>query len=237
MGVILHYDTALGYAVLNKPQGIDTYGFVEQTASHILLLFRRAAMGAGDCPSDKKDKFDGAHAIHRLDKPTSGCLVVGLNPSARRRLARAIIVGSINKTYLAVVRGVPSEQSGFIDAPLAEQRVPHGSSGHSVICVDPVHGKPSLTSFEVLASNDKLSLVRLSPLTGRTHQLRVHCAHIGCPIVGDPWYPTPEKEGKTLHLHAFRIALPETTFGGIHVTAQIPDYMKKTLQGLSPSRA
>jgi RluA family pseudouridine synthase len=227
MKTILHYDIGLGYAVLNKPSGIDTFGFVEAAAHTVLGLFRRAASTK---LIDKR--IDGAHAVHRLDKPTSGCLVVGLTHSARRRLSNVIQKHKVQKTYLAVVCGNLVQEQGVIDAPLSERRVPTNGNGYSVIYVDPDEGKPATTLFRVLSRDERYSLVELSPITGRTHQLRVHCAHMGCPIVGDPWYPVPQSRDKMLHLHAHKIKLPEQTFAGVEVVAQIPAHMRDTLREL-----
>ena len=122
---ILYYDVPLAYAVLNKPTGMDTYSFVISMSEQLMKLFRESAEWA----TLHRKPPDGAHAIHRLDKPTSGCLAVGLNPSGRRRLCNALQHGVIHKTYLAVIHGKPMRASGEINAPLAETKTPLEGGG------------------------------------------------------------------------------------------------------------
>ena len=227
MSFVLYHNISLGYAVLNKPSGIDTYGFVTDSSKTILNLFRCV-----DPTGQRIVKIDNAYPVHRLDKPTSGCLVVGVNRSARRRLAGSLLKHKITKKYLAVLWGMPAQRQGIIDAPLSEERVATNNNGYSFIRVNSECGKPSRTAFKVLSYDGCYCFVELSPLTGRTHQLRVHCAHIGCPIVGDPWYPTPQNQGRALHLHAHKIAMPQEIFGGVEISAALPSHMLGTLKNI-----
>lgn len=146
---------------------------------------------------------------HRLDRDTSGCLVLGRHRKALDRLGRMFKNGTIDKTYLAVVEGRPGSDAGEIDLPLAKRDPDRGWW----MKVDP-EGLPSLTRWRVLGETvdnkgATQTLVELAPVTGRTHQLRVHCAAMGWPIVGDAVYGhAPRLGGPGLHLHARSVIIP-----------------------------
>lgn len=139
--------------------------------------------------------------VHRLDRETSGCLVLGRHPKALARLSSLFATGDVEKTYWAVVDGVPAGTSGTIDLPLSEDT---GHFGPRRMRLDP-NGKPAVTRWRVLASAGGRTWLALEPLTGRTHQLRVHCAASGWPIVGDGRYGGG---GGPLMLHARRVSIP-----------------------------
>lgn len=126
------------------------------------------------------------HPITRLDRDTYGVVLLGKNSHAHALLSELHREGELTKTYEAAVFGCPEEDEGIIDAPIARRPLP------SLLRYVNQEGKPSQTKYEVLDRRDGFSLLRLWPLTGRTHQLRVHCAYIGCPILGDPQYGTAE---------------------------------------------
>jgi 23S rRNA pseudouridine955/2504/2580 synthase len=144
----------------------------------------------------------------------------------------------MQKRYLAVVVGVPQPREGLINLPLSK-----GSSaqGFEKMCVDEQNGQKSISRYKVLDyAHDKASLVELEPITGRTHQLRVHMAHIGYPIMGDGKYGGKvsfmAQESNGLHLHAWQLILPMK--GNKHVLkleASIPEHMIKTMQFLGLS--
>lgn len=121
---------------------------------------------------------------HRLDRGTSGCLVLGRHRQALIKLGKMFENKKIEKTYLAVVVGVPAEREGIINRPILK-------TGHGALWtlrLDP-EGQESITHYKTLATDGTLSLLEMSPKTGRTHQLRLHAAYaLGCPIVGDPFY-------------------------------------------------
>src|SRR5271167_2055929 len=123
---------------------------------------------------------------HRLDRDTSGCLVLGRHPKALRRLGALFAAGKIEKVYWAVVAGKPAEPEGTIDAPLRKETRRTGWRME----IDPA-GQRAVTGYRVLASAEGRSWLELRPRTGRTHQIRVHCATLGCPVVGDPTYGGP----------------------------------------------
>lgn len=140
---------------------------------------------------------------HRLDRDTSGCLVLGRHRKALQKLGQLFKAGRISKTYWAIAVGQPEKDEGLIDLPLATLEPGRGWW----MKVDP-NGLPSLTRWRVLARQGPLTWLELQPLTGRTHQLRVHCAALGWPLLGDPVYGPDRSPETRLHLHARSITVP-----------------------------
>jgi tRNA pseudouridine32 synthase / 23S rRNA pseudouridine746 synthase len=198
------------------------------TAEQLLgrLLYRDALMLIIDKPAglavhpgpkggpNLEDLLDGLRfglprrpeLAHRLDRDTSGCLVLGRHHRALRRLGRLFAAGGVDKTYWAVVEGAPPAAEGRIDLPLGRRDRQRGWW----MKVDP-DGLPSTTDYRVLGRADHLTWLELRPLTGRTHQLRVHLAAVGCPVRGDPIYGQAHPSAADrprLHLHARAIAVP-----------------------------
>ncbi len=140
--------------------------------------------------------------VHRLDRDTSGCLLLARNPKAQKRFSAAFEAGTVEKSYLAVLAGVPESKNGTIDLPLS--KVSTQRSGWRMIVAP--KGQRAVTHWDVVASGDGQALVRFRPETGRTHQLRVHAASgIGVAIAGDPVYGVG---GKHMLLHAERLSIP-----------------------------
>ncbi len=160
---------------------------------------------------------------HRLDRDTSGCLVLGRHRKALSRLGRLFAQGRIAKTYWAVVRGTPPEAAGRIDLPLAKITNDRRSWRMQV----EEGGRAAITDYRVLGSSGDVTWLELRPRTGRTHQLRVHLAAIGCPIVGDTVYGRPEEDGLVpLHLHARALRIPlYATRDPIEVEAPPPAHL------------
>ena len=140
---------------------------------------------------------------HRLDRETSGCLVLGRHRKALERLGRLFAEGKVTKTYWAIVEGSPDGDEGEIALPLSQ--VEHDQGWN--MQVDPA-GLPALTRWRVLGRLDGKSWLALEPLTGRTHQLRVHCATMGWPILGDGVYGRATRSAGRLHLHARAVSVP-----------------------------
>lgn len=150
---------------------------------------------------------------HRLDRDTSGCLVLARHPRALRRMTQLFEGGRVGKTYWAMVDGAPEGASGVVDAPLF--KVSSAAEGWRMV-VDP-RGKRAVTRWQVLERGER-SLVAFMPETGRTHQVRVHAAALGCPIAGDPVYGAGQ--GPML-LHAREVMVPYVE-GGVPMTAIAP---------------
>jgi tRNA pseudouridine32 synthase / 23S rRNA pseudouridine746 synthase len=171
---------------------------------------------------------------HRLDRDTSGCLVLGRHRKALAALGRLFKSGRIGKTYWAVVAGEPGQEEGRIELPLGRKDATRGWWMKH----DPA-GRPALTTWKVMgqtqaaASNSpRLAWLALEPVTGRTHQLRVHCAAMGWPIIGDSIYgAAPRMQTPGLHLHAREIIVPlYNNRAPIRVTAPVPPRMQQLLR-------
>jgi tRNA pseudouridine32 synthase/23S rRNA pseudouridine746 synthase/23S rRNA pseudouridine1911/1915/1917 synthase len=164
---------------------------------------------------------------HRLDRDTSGCLVLGRHPKALRRLGTLFAEGKIEKVYWAVVQGAPVEPEGVIDAALRKDTTRR--IGWRMV-IDPA-GQRAVTEYRLLGSAEGRSWLELRPKTGRTHQIRVHCETLGCPVVGDPTYGGPAGERLQLHARALTIPLYPTR-PAIQVNAPVPPHMLAALAAL-----
>jgi tRNA pseudouridine32 synthase / 23S rRNA pseudouridine746 synthase len=164
---------------------------------------------------------------HRLDRDTSGCLVLGRHRQALQRLGRLFAKGQVAKTYWAVVEGAPPEEQGRIELALARRSADPRSWWMKV---DP-EGLPAVTDFAVLGRTADLAWLELRPQTGRTHQLRVHLAALHCPILGDTVYGARAPGAPPLHLHARSLAVPlYPRRPAIAATAPPPAHMLAALQ-------
>lgn len=184
-------------------------------------------------------RFDSEHRprlVHRIDRGTSGLLLLARTPGVAGKLAAAFRGRDVRKTYWAVVVGRPHPLQGVIDLPLA--RLGAGAGALTIAAErdeeDAVH---ALTEYAVRDSAArKLSWMEMSPLTGRTHQLRVHCEALGTPILGDPKYgaAAAHLDGfpDQLHLHARAIDLPHPAGGRLSVAAELPAHMRETFKAL-----
>ena len=169
---------------------------------------------------------------HRLDRETSGCLVLGRHRKALAQLGRLFKSGAVEKTYWAVVEGGPDADEGVIELPLGRLDATRGWWMKH----DP-KGQPAVTKWRVLGrctpggEGPGLAWLALEPVTGRTHQLRVHCTEMGWPIVGDTIYGTaPRVGGPGLHLHAREIVVPlYKNREPIRVVAPVPPRMHERL--------
>ncbi len=169
-----------------------------------------------DCLSARAQAlWPDALVVHRLDQATSGLFVMARGAQAQRRLGRAFETRRVHKTYLAVVEGSLADDAGEVTLPLAADW-PNRPRQQ----VDALHGRPALTRWRVLRRRADRCLVELQPVTGRSHQLRVHLQAIGHPIVGDDLYGTA---GPRLLLHATALALSHPEHGRpVHLHSPAP---------------
>jgi tRNA pseudouridine32 synthase/23S rRNA pseudouridine746 synthase len=165
-------------------------------------------------------------AVHRLDRDTSGCLLLARNPKAAARFGQAFERGEVEKRYLAVLDGVPEGESGTIDFPLG--KVSTREAGWRM--VEDAKGKAARTHWQLLRTEGGRSLVEFRPETGRTHQIRVHAATgLGTPVVGDPVYGRDDPAGPSIGsgqgmlLHAAELVVPRGTKEPIRAEAPVPD--------------
>jgi 23S rRNA pseudouridine955/2504/2580 synthase len=208
--------------VLNKPPGLATQGGTK-TSNHLDRLLD------GLAEEGQRPKL-----VHRLDKDTSGALLVARTARAAAFFSKSFSGRTAKKTYWALVIGVPSADEGLIDAPLAKQPGTGGEKMH----IDEQHGQPAKTKWRVIdRAGNRAAWVELQPLTGRTHQLRAHMAAIGHPIVGDGKYGGAESFltggiSRKLHLHARRLKIDAVGGGKLDVTAELPEHFAQTLDTL-----
>jgi tRNA pseudouridine32 synthase / 23S rRNA pseudouridine746 synthase len=223
-GLMLVLDKPAGFAVHKGPKGGES----------LEDYFGALRFGLPRAPA----------LAHRLDRDTSGCLVLGRHRKALAELGRLFKAGRVGKTYWALVEGGPDDDEGRIDLPLGRKDATRGWWMKH----DP-QGQPAVTTWKVLgrmvtgrdlAGTDvtsspacgRLTWLALEPLTGRTHQLRVHCAAMGWPILGDSVYGNaPRAGGPGLHLHAREIVVPlYKNRAPIQVTAPVPAHMHERLR-------
>jgi len=202
---------------LNKPHGLPVQGG-PGIKKHLDGMLDGLRFGAPDRP----------RLVHRLDRDTSGLLLLARTPGAAAKLAASFRNRRVTKTYWAVVVGRPDPKSGKIDRPVARTVGPRG--GQSAIDAD---GDTAITTYETLDTvGKKFTLLAMSPLTGRTHQLRVHAASIGTPILGDERYGIEHSQAEgfpdKLHLHARALTLPHPAGGTLSLEADLPKHMRET---------
>ena len=224
----------------------DLVGDIEARVLHrdglMLVIDKPSGIPVHRGPRNSRDKsgvaledfFDGLRfglprppvLAHRLDRDTSGCLVLGRHRKATASLGLLFKHSKISKTYWAVVEGGPEQDEGTIDIPIGRLDAERGWWQKP----DP-NGLPSTTKWRVLGRGAGLSWLALEPVTGRTHQLRVHCAAMGWPIVGDSIYGSGPRNGEPmLHLHAREIVIPlSKNKPPVAVVAPVPDHMKERL--------
>lgn len=218
--------------VFNKPAGLAVQGG-SGLNRHIDKMLESLRNRKGEKP----------RLVHRLDRDTSGVLVVAKTRGAAAALSKAFRGRETEKIYWAILKGVPKPMEGKISVWLARMRSENADDVMAVV----KHGTPdadhSLSHYRVIeTSGPNLSWVELQPVTGRTHQLRVHTQHIGHPIIGDPKYfdienwQLPGGIQKKLHLHARRIRIPHPDGGFLDVAAPLPPHMQQTwnLLGFDP---
>jgi RluA family pseudouridine synthase len=209
---VLHRDGLI--LVIDKPAGLAVHAGPSK------------APNLEECFDDLRFGLPRPPALaHRLDADTSGVLVLGRHPKALAKLGRLFSGRDTEKTYWAVVEGAPPADEGVFDFPLLKLNT---KAGWSVKVSD--KGQPSLTRYRVMGRAPGMTWLELKPETGRTHQIRVHCAHAGCPVIGDRLYGKAAP-GQQLHLQSHAIVLPlSKTKPAISVTAPPPAHMLEALK-------
>jgi 23S rRNA pseudouridine955/2504/2580 synthase len=215
---VLHIDDDL--IVIDKPAGLAVQGGTN-TDRHLDALLDGLRFGSVERP----------RLVHRLDRDTSGVLVVARSAAVAAKLGAAFRGKTVQKIYWAAVVGVPKPRQGRIDQPLAKVA---GAAGERV-AADDEDGKRAVTYYRTVAhAGDRFAWLALQPVTGRTHQLRAHAVALGTPILGDGKYggatahPAGVPQPRKLHLHARALSLPHPRGGTLTVTAPLPAHMKET---------
>ncbi len=224
-GLVLYKDANI--IIINKP-----FGLAVQGGTKVLKSLDDMLDGL------KFDAKERPKLVHRLDRDTSGVLVLARNSRTASHMAKMFAGKDIEKTYLALVHGCPMQAVGVIDYRLL--KAAHGADSYERVAVDDEEGKFARTEYRVVENlARKFALLELKPLTGRTHQLRVHTQAIGCPIVGDMKYGGESSQiadvgiSDGLHLHARRIVIPAFGSGKkIDITAPLPPHMKESFKNL-----
>lgn len=217
--------------VLNKPHGLAVQGGPGIT-HHLDAQLDALRFGAPDRP----------RLVHRLDRDTSGVLLLARTPGTAAKLAAAFRSRAVEKTYWAVTARTPIPREGRIDLPLRRIGGARGERTEVAERDDPDAAR-AITDYRTLDhAGQKLAWLELRPLTGRTHQLRVHCVAIGAPILGDVKYARPDQNNafaatvqglsSELHLHARALRLPHPAGGTLLVEADLPPHMAQTFRTL-----
>ncbi|WP_264706116.1 RluA family pseudouridine synthase [Wolbachia endosymbiont (group A) of Ancistrocerus nigricornis] len=205
---------------INKPAWVIVQGGVKVKISMSDLL-------------DQIREGETFKIVHRLDRDTSGVIIFARNANVARYLMEEFKGRRVKKTYLALTSGIPSKDSGTIDYPLVKKYV----SGQEKVVVDENSPQNATTHFSIIAkSKHNVAYLKLQPITGRTHQLRAHLAHINCPILGDGKYGGKKAfiDGiaNKIHLHSHSLSLKLPNNKEITITAPITKHIEKSIEAL-----
>lgn len=214
---VLHRDGLV--LVINKPAGLPVHSVAGGKSLHLSQLLYAWQYGLKQPPL----------LAHRLDRDTSGCLILARHRKAMIRMTELFSARQVEKCYWAVLEGIPDAERGTISAPLAELKRPGGVTVRLARADDGDAALEAVTDWHILATHNRRTWIEFRPRTGRSHQLRVHAASVlGCPIVGDRLYGRHEATG--LHLHARSIAFaPRANKPPLDIKAPVPDALAAAL--------
>lgn len=218
---VLYEDVSL--VVVNKPAGLAVHGGPNDHEASVVTWF---IAHYEDCAA----KFDADRpgVVHRLDKDTSGVLLIAKNPAAQAALSACFEARTTYKQYIAICDGAPPREKAAVEADIARH------PGDRTKMAVSRSGREARTEYEVLASNAEHSLLLVHPITGRTHQIRVHLAAIGAPVSCDRTYGTA---GATRQLlHAWRLRVPHPAGGSLTVTAPLPPDMLEAARAMGAGK-
>jgi len=213
--------------VFNKPHGLAVQGG-SGTVRHLDGILKSIPNAQGEAP----------RLVHRLDRDTSGCIIVAKTAAAAKHFGSVFRSRSARKIYWAIVAGNPTPRQGEISCFLAKQVTADGEQ--MVVVRNGTPGAQHSSSYYSTTdtASRRFAWVTLKPVTGRTHQLRVHMAQLGTPIIGDPryfnienWQAAPGL-GEGLHLHARRLSLPLRNGKRLDITAPLPPHMRESFDAL-----
>ena len=219
---LLHRDGLM--LVIDKPAGLPVHakpGSKKGESESLEDYFDALRFGLPRAPA----------LAHRLDRDTTGCLILGRHPKALRKLHKLFFEGRVDKTYWAICRGAPEKPSGTIAAPLRKGTEKAGWKMH--VAAESEEGAMSaVTTYRTLKAKNGVTFIEAKPKTCRTHQIRAHLASIGAPIIGDPLYGDLDAadRARPMMLHARRVIIPISKNGEpVTVEAPPPDWMKAML--------
>ena len=220
------------------PKPFDLPLTIPYEDEHLLIVDKPAPLASQSSAGHPDDSLENAlyayfgcpedflyRPVNRLDRGTSGLMVVAKTAHAQHRLQALLHTDSFTRVYLAVTEGVPSPMSGVVDAPIAKE------DAASIKRIVSEVGKPSVTRYETLRASGSRALVRLTLETGRTHQIRVHMAHLGCPVCGDFLYgrELPELPGR-FALHSAELTLNHPFTGEtLRLSSPLPELLDALL--------
>lgn len=223
---LIHEDASV--LVFDKPSGVavQTRGNRGESLDHLLWTFAKS--------NGKRPRL-----VHRIDAQTSGVLVVGRTQPAAAHLSAEFSERRARKTYFALVRGdLPDDDQGTVDAPIARRPGDRGGEIAKVVQPGEAGAKLSATRWRILIRSGAAAMMQLEPETGRMHQIRVHLAHLGCPILGDAIYGAGPLSAERCMLHAGRLVIMHPGGGALDMSAPLPaDFIARAgASGLDTNR-
>lgn len=215
---------------INKPSGLIVAPVHWTETSRNLMKMLRDGLEMGT-PWAKRRNLRFICNVHRLDSDTSGVLLLAKNRPALAQMTRRFEERKVDKYYLAVVEGSPAQESFTISEPIAQH-----PKYKNVFCIDRKGGRTAVTHFTTLEHFPAHSLIRAEPVTGRTHQIRIHLAHAGLPVLGDPLYGSSREPAFRLALHAAGLRfLHPFTHRTVEIHAPLPQDIERLILRLRRS--